>query len=54
MVLQYNDGILVRGATRGDGITGEDITDNLRTIKSIPETIEFKGELDVRGEVYIG
>lgn len=54
VVLQYNDGILVRGATRGDGITGEDITDNLRTIKSIPETIEFKGELDVRGEVYIG
>lgn len=54
VVLQYNEGILVRGATRGDGITGEDITDNLRTIKSIPETIEFKGELDVRGEVYIG
>lgn len=54
VVLQYNDGILVRGATRGDGITGEDITDNLRTIKSIPKTIEFKGELDVRGEVYIG
>lgn len=54
VVLQYNDGIFVRGATRGDGITGEDITDNLRTIKSIPETIEFKGELDVRGEVYIG
>ncbi len=54
VVLQYKDGRFIRGATRGDGFVGEEITDNLRTIKDIPETIEFRGELDVRGEVYIG
>lgn len=54
--LLYRDGILVRGATRGDGSTGEDITGNVRTIKSIPlklKTDTFPTLLEVRGEIYI-
>lgn len=55
-VLQYENGILTRGATRGDGITGEDVTPNIRTIKSIP--LKLVGQpipefLEIRGEVYI-
>lgn len=53
VVLQYNKGYFIKGATRGDGFTGEDITRNLRTIKTIPFEIPFKGQLDVRGEVFI-
>jgi DNA ligase (NAD+) len=49
--LAYRDGVLVRGATRGDGATGEDVTPNLRTVRSIPLRIRFPGELEVRGEV---
>lgn len=52
--LLYRDGKLVRGATRGDGVTGEDITHNVKTIKSIPLTIPFKEEIEVRGEIYMG
>ena len=52
--LEYRDGIFVRGATRGDGVTGEDITHNLKTVRSIPlkltENIPY---LCVRGEVYM-
>ncbi len=52
--LIYENGVFVRGATRGDGITGEDVTENLRTIKDIPlkltEPIPY---LNVRGEVYM-
>lgn len=52
--LEYRDGIFVRGSTRGDGITGEDVTENLRTVRSIPlklrEPLPF---LEVRGEVYM-
>lgn len=51
--LEYKDGVFVRGSTRGDGETGEDVTANLLTIKSIPKNIDFKGELEVRGEVYM-
>ena len=51
--LEYKDGSFLRGSTRGDGETGEDVTANLLTIKSIPKNIDFKGELEVRGEVYM-
>lgn len=51
--LLYENGELVRGATRGDGIIGEDVTQNIRTIKSIPLKIKDKALLEVRGEVYM-
>ena len=52
--LEYRDGIFVRGATRGDGLVGEDITYNLRTVKSIPLELKEKiPYLCVRGEVYM-
>ncbi|MEE1330672.1 MAG: NAD-dependent DNA ligase LigA [Acutalibacteraceae bacterium] len=51
--LEYKDGLFFRGSTRGDGVTGEDVTANLLQIKSIPKAIEFYGELEVRGEVYM-
>lgn len=51
--LEYKDGLFFRGSTRGDGVTGEDVTANLMQIKSIPKAIRFDGELEVRGEVYM-
>jgi DNA ligase (NAD+) len=52
--LTYEDGVLVRGATRGDGRVGEDVTQNLRTIGSVPLRIPDAPELiEVRGEVYL-
>ena len=52
--LTYEDGVLVRGATRGDGRIGEDVTQNLRTIGSVPLRIPDAPELiEVRGEVYL-
>ena len=52
---EYENGIFVRGSTRGDGITGEDITKNLMTIKSLPKKLRQKIPfLEVRGEVYMG
>ena len=52
--LTYRDGVFVRGATRGDGITGEDVTENLRTVRSIPLKLgEALPYLVVRGEVYM-
>lgn len=51
--LEYNNGLFVRGSTRGDGNIGEDVTANLMTVKSIPKTIDFSGTLEVRGEVYM-
>ena len=51
--LNYNNGIFESGATRGNGIVGENVTKNLMTIKNIPLNIDEKGELTVRGEVYI-
>ncbi|MDX6594676.1 MAG: ligase [Solirubrobacterales bacterium] len=54
ITLTYEDGVLVRGATRGDGRVGEDVTQNLRTIGSIPLRIENAPELiEVRGEIYL-
>ena len=51
--LQYEGGVFVRGATRGDGVTGEEITHNLRTIRQIPLRLAEEVALEVRGEVYI-
>ena len=54
MSLEYENGVFVRGATRGDGITGENVTENLRTVSSLPLRIEGAPErLIVRGEVYM-
>ena len=54
MSLEYENGVFVRGATRGDGTTGEDVTENLRTVRSVPLRIENAPErLIVRGEVYM-
>ena len=52
--LEYRDGVFVRGSTRGDGDTGEDVTENLRTIAAIPLSLKEKpAYLEVRGEVYM-
>ncbi len=52
--LEYQNGVFVRGSTRGDGVTGEDVTANLSTIKTIPKLLNTKvPSLEVRGEVYM-
>lgn len=51
--LEYSGGRFARGSTRGDGNTGEDVTANLLQIESIPKSIDFDGDLEVRGEVYM-
>lgn len=54
VALEYRDGVFYQGATRGDGRVGEDVTENLRTIRSIPKTLPEKlPRLIVRGEVYM-
>ncbi|MBD2454590.1 NAD-dependent DNA ligase LigA [Nostoc sp. FACHB-87] len=58
LALTYQDGVLVRGATRGDGVTGEEITQNVRTIRSIPLRLNFDGiepieRIEVRGEAFL-
>jgi len=54
VALEYEDGVFVRGATRGDGVTGEDVTENLKTIRSIPMSIpDAPPRLIVRGEVFM-
>lgn len=52
--LKYEKGILVQGATRGNGIVGEDVTANLKTVKSIPKKLKEPIDIIVRGEVFIG
>ena len=51
--LEYKKGVLVRGATRGNGTVGEDVTENLKTIKTIPEKLKEPLDITVRGEVFI-
>lgn len=51
--LEYKDGIFVKAATRGNGVVGEDITHNVKTIKSIPHVLKEKVDLDIRGEIYM-
>lgn len=54
MSLEYENGYFVRGATRGDGVTGEDVTENLRTVRSLPmHLVDAPEYLIVRGEVYM-
>ena len=51
--LEYKKGIFIRGATRGNGLIGEDVTDNLKTIKTIPQKLTEEIDITVRGEVFI-
>ena len=53
MNLTYNDGKFVQAVTRGDGTVGEDVTSNVRTIKSLPKSIPYKERYEIRGEVYM-
>ncbi len=52
--LEYKNGIFVRGATRGNGLIGEDVTENLKTVKTIPKKLNEDVDIIVRGEVFIG
>lgn len=52
--LEYRNGKFYRGATRGNGLIGEDVTDNLKTVKNIPKTLKEPINITVRGEVFIG
>ena len=54
MSLRYKQGKLVTGATRGDGVTGEDITHNVKTIKTVPLKLKKPVDIEVRGEIYMG
>ena len=51
--LHYENGRLIYGATRGDGMVGENVTANIKTIRSIPLSIDYQGVLEVRGEIYM-
>ncbi|MBQ5602601.1 MAG: NAD-dependent DNA ligase LigA, partial [Clostridia bacterium] len=53
VAIHYENGELVYGATRGDGLVGELVTENIRTIGSVPLKIDYTGTLEVRGEVYM-
>ncbi len=51
--LEYVDGVLTRGSTRGDGFDGEDVTENLKVISDIPKKLKNKDTIEIRGEVYL-
>ncbi len=51
--LLYKDGKLDKAITRGNGVTGEDVTHNVKTIRSIPQNIMYKKDLEIRGEIYM-
>ena len=51
--LHYDNGVFKTGATRGDGITGEDITHNVRTIRTVPMNLKRPETIEVRGEIYM-
>lgn len=51
--LEYRNGVFVRGATRGNGLVGEDVTENLKTVKTIPQVLNEDIDITVRGEVFI-
>src|SRR5262245_57404557 len=55
IALTYENGLLVRGATRGDGVRGEDVTPNVRTVRAIPLRLHEgpSGRIEIRGEVYL-
>jgi DNA ligase (NAD+) len=53
VALEYENGVFIRGATRGDGFIGEDVTANLRTVKTIPQKLTEPVDIIVRGEVYM-
>ena len=53
IALHYNDGKLVQGVTRGNGTVGDDVTANIKTIRSIPLTINDKNSIEIRGEIYM-
>src|SRR6185503_14585618 len=56
MALHYEDGLLVRGVTRGDGVRGDDVTTNVKAIRAVPMRLEGEGvpeELEARGEVFL-
>ena len=53
IALTYKDGVFVKGATRGNGIVGEEITQNLKTVKAIPLKLFEKADVEVRGEIYM-
>lgn len=54
VALEYKNGEFIRGATRGNGLVGEDVTENLKTIKHIPQKLKEPIDIIVRGEVFIG
>lgn len=51
--LEYRNGVLVRGSTRGDGFVGEDVTQNIKMIKDIPQKLLSNDDVEIRGEVYL-
>ena len=53
MNLRYENGVLTQAITRGDGVTGEDVTENVKTIRSVPLTIPYYDTIEIRGEVVI-